>query len=99
MAHPTVKLEGDTFIFSNAQVTIAVETNFPQEPLTVESATLTTPHDNTVDLGITNFEVPPPVVEHVLDQVTPSVASATLSQEGEMVDRAVTDPENFLHVF
>jgi len=101
MAHPTVKLEGDTFIFSNAQVTIAVETNFPQEPLTVESATLTTPHDNTVDLGITNFEVPPPVVEHVLDQVTPSVASvpnATLSQEGEMVDRAVTDPESFVHI-
>ena len=101
MAHPTVKLEGDTFIFSNAQVTIAVETNFPQEPLTVESATLTTPHDNTVDLGITNFEVPPPVVEHVLDQVTPSVASvpnATLSQEGEMVDTAVTDPKTFQHV-
>jgi hypothetical protein len=101
MAHPTVKLEGDTFIFSNAQVTIAVETNFPQEPLTVESATLTTPHDNTVDLGITNFEVPPPVVEHVLDQVTPSVASvpnATLSQEGEMVDIAVTDPESFVHI-
>jgi hypothetical protein len=101
MAHPTVKLEGDTLIFSNAQVTIAVETNFPQEPLTVESATLTTPHDNTVDLGITNFEVPPPVVEHVLDQVTPSVASvpnATLSQEGEMVDIAVTDPESFVHI-
>jgi hypothetical protein len=98
-AHPALDLDDGIITFSNEGVTIAVETNFPQEPLTVESATLTTPHDNTVDLGITNFEVPPPVVEHVLDQVTPSVASATLSQEGEMVDRAVTDPENFLHVF
>jgi hypothetical protein len=71
MAHPTVRLEGDTFIFSNDQVTIAVDTNFPEEPLTVESAMLTTPHGNDVDLGITNFEVPPPVVEHVLEQVSP----------------------------
>jgi hypothetical protein len=75
MAHPTVRLEGDTFIFSNDQVTIAVDTDIvpplPPDSITVESATLTTPHGNAVDLGITNFEVPPPVVEHVLAQVSP----------------------------
>jgi hypothetical protein len=61
------------FTFSNEQVTFAVETNvdvIPAEPLTVESVTLTTPqdtthHDNTVDLGITNVEVPLPVIEHL----------------------------------
>jgi hypothetical protein len=66
----------------------------------VESVALTNP-GTTVALPITNFEVPPPVVEHVLDQVTSSVASvpnATLSQEGEMVDIAVTDPESFVHI-
>jgi len=39
----------------------------PGESITVESATLTTPHDNIVDLGITNFEVPTPVAQHLFD--------------------------------
>jgi hypothetical protein len=108
MAHPELNFDPPgTFTFSNEAVTIEVATTIepsppaPPESITVESARLTTPHDKTVDLGITNFEIPPPVVEHVLDQVTSSVASvpnATLSQEGEMVDIAVTDPETFVHV-
>jgi hypothetical protein len=62
------------FTFSNEQVTFAVETNVdvlpPEPPVTVESVTLTTPHDtthhgNTVDLGITGVEVPLPVIEHL----------------------------------
>jgi len=60
------------FTFSNEQVTFAVDTHFDVPPpfelpetVTVESVTLTTPHDNTVDLGITGVEVPPPVIEHV----------------------------------
>jgi hypothetical protein len=92
--------EGDTFIFSNDQVTIAVDTDIvpplPPDSITVESARLTTPHDNTVDLGITNFEVPPPVIEHVLEQVTPSVVSvpnATLSQEGTLTDLSMNDDQ------
>jgi hypothetical protein len=105
-AHPTLDLDLDEGIitFSNEGVTIEAQVHIdvPHQSITVESATLTTPHDNTVDLGITNFEVPAPVAEHVFDQVTPSVASvpnATLSQEGEMVDIAVTDPKTFLHEF
>jgi hypothetical protein len=59
------------FTFSNEQVTFAVDTHFDvPPPVTVDSVTLTTPHDtthhdNTVDLGITGVEVPPPVIEHV----------------------------------
>jgi hypothetical protein len=72
MAHPDFELvNGDTFTFSNEHLTIAVETNLdvvPPEPLTVESVTLTTPHD-TFELPITDFVVPPPVVDHVLEQV------------------------------
>jgi hypothetical protein len=104
-AHPTLDLDLDEGIitFSNEGVTIEAQVHIdvPHQSITVESATLTTPHDNTVDLGITNFEVPAPVAEHVFDQVTPSVASvpnATLSQEGEMVDIAVQDPGSFLHI-
>jgi hypothetical protein len=71
MAHPDFELvNGDTFTFSNEHLTIAVDTNFPQEPLTVESVTLTfenpSPHD-TFELPITDFVVPPPVVDHVFD--------------------------------
>src|SRR2546430_6886065 len=104
-AHPTLVFDpaDETITFSNEGVTIEaqVHVDVPHQSITVESATLTTPHDTTVDLGITNFEVPPPVVEHVLEQVTPSVASvpnATLSQEGEMVDIAFNDPGEFLHI-
>src|SRR6266511_4517707 len=102
-AHPALDLDDGIITFSNEGVTIEaqVHIDIPHDAITVESVALTNP-GTTVALPITNFEVPPPVVEHVLDQVTPSVASvpnATLSQEGEMVDRAVTDPENFLHVF
>jgi hypothetical protein len=64
-------VNGDTFTFSNEHLTIAVETNFPnfpQEPLTVESVTFTTPQD-TFTLSIDDFVVPPPVVEHVLDHL------------------------------
>jgi hypothetical protein len=39
------------------------------EPLTVESVTFTTPHDNSFTLPITEFVVPPRVAEHVLEQV------------------------------
>jgi hypothetical protein len=102
-AHPALDLDDGIITFSNEGVTIEaqVHVDVPHQSITVESATLTNP-GTTVDLPITNFEVPPPVVEHVLDQVTTSVASvpnATLSQEGEMVDRAVTDPKTFLHEF
>jgi hypothetical protein len=60
------------FTFSNGHVTFAVNTDFgfPTPPavpsVTVESVSLTIPHDTTVvDLGITNVEIPAPVVEHV----------------------------------
>jgi hypothetical protein len=73
MAHPDFKLvNGDTFTFSNEHLTIAVDTNFPQEPLTVESVTLTfenpSPHD-TFTLPVDDFVIPPPVVEHVLEHL------------------------------
>jgi hypothetical protein len=76
MAHPDFKLvNGDTFTFSNEHLTIAAETNltnFPQEPLTVESVTLTfenpSPHD-TLPLPVHDLVVPPHVVDHVLEQV------------------------------
>jgi hypothetical protein len=103
-AHPALDLDDGIITFSNEGVTIEAQVHIdvPHQSITVESATLTTPHDTTVELGITNFELPAPVAERVFDQVTPSVASvpnATLSQEGEMVDRAVPDPADFLHEF
>ncbi len=101
-AHPALDLDDGIITFSNEGVTIEaqVHIDIPHEAITVESVALTNP-GTTVALPITNFEVPPPVVEHVLDQVTSSVASvpnATLSQEGEMVDTAIRDPETFVHV-
>jgi hypothetical protein len=101
-AHPALDLDDGIITFSNEGVTIEaqVQIDIPHQSITVESVALTNP-GTTVDLPITNFEVPPPVVEHVLNQVTSSVASvpnATLSQEGEMVDTAVTDPKTFQHV-
>src|SRR6266542_272373 len=101
-AHPALDLDDGIIPFSNEGVTIEaqVHIDIPHEAITVESVALTNP-GTTVALPITNFEVPPSVVEHVLDQVTSSVASvpnATLSQEGEMVDIAVTDPESFVHI-
>jgi hypothetical protein len=101
-AHPALDLDDGIITFSNEGVTIEaqVQIDIPHQSTTVESVALTNP-GTTVDLPITNFEVPPPVVEHVLNQVTSSVASvpnATLSQEGEMVDTAVTDPKTFQHV-
>src|SRR6266508_4852917 len=102
-ARPALELDGGIITFSNEGVTIEaqVHIDIPHEAITVESVALTNP-GTTVALPITNFEVPPSVVEHVLDQVTSSVASvpnATLPQEGEMVDIAVTDPKTFLHEF
>jgi hypothetical protein len=60
-----------TFTFNNEHVTFEAKKNIdslpPSEPVTVESVTLTIPHDDTfVDLGITKVEVPPPVIEHLL---------------------------------
>jgi hypothetical protein len=63
--------QDQTFTFSNEQVTFAVDTLFdptqlPPESVTVESVTLTIPHEPTfVELGITSVEVPAPVIEHL----------------------------------
>jgi hypothetical protein len=58
------QMEG-TFTFLNEQVTIVGQTNFPSEPLTVESVTLENPGlAHPLDLGITNVEVPPALIEH-----------------------------------
>jgi hypothetical protein len=73
MAEPwTFKFEPQeqVFTFSNGHVQFAVDTQFetppvPPESVTVESVTLTTPQGTDIDLGITNVEVPPPVIEHV----------------------------------
>jgi hypothetical protein len=96
MAHPNFELVGgDTFTFSNEHITIAAETGIvPSESITVESVTFTTPHD-TFTLPITDFVVPPPVAEHVFEQVTPSVASpnATLSQDGTLTDVPMSDDQ------
>jgi hypothetical protein len=68
MAEPwTFSRNEQTFTFDNGHVTFEAKTNVslpPSEPVTVESVTLTTPHHD-VDLGITNVEVPLPVVEHL----------------------------------
>jgi hypothetical protein len=70
MAQPTFALVGDTFVFSNEHLTIAAQTDIvpptPPTSVTVESVTLTTPHDS-FTLPITDFVVPPPVVDHVFD--------------------------------
>ena len=63
----------DEFTFSNGHVTFEVATTIepplpaPPASVTVESVSLTNPHHNTtpVDLGITNVEVPSPVIEHL----------------------------------
>jgi hypothetical protein len=69
MAQPTVRLEGDTFIFTNDHVTIEAQLHIEDDAVTVASATLENHHHTVdpVDLGITNVEVPPPVIEHVSD--------------------------------
>jgi hypothetical protein len=75
MAEPwTFSRNEQTFTFDNGHVTFEAKTNIvslpPSEPVTVESVTLTTPH-NDVDLGITNVEVPLPVVEHLASHFPP----------------------------
>jgi hypothetical protein len=76
MANPTSftfdPLE-QTFTFSNEHLTITAKTDIvppppatPVESVTVESVTLTTPHD-TFALPITDVVVPHPVVDHVFD--------------------------------
>jgi hypothetical protein len=64
--------EDQVFTFSNDHVTFAVDTHFEATPpalpesVTVESVSLTMPHDSTaIDLGITNVEIPSPVIAHV----------------------------------
>jgi hypothetical protein len=53
------------FTLSNGQVTFTVDTQFVvPPPVTVQSVTLQNHHD-TVALGITNVEIPPPVIEHI----------------------------------
>jgi hypothetical protein len=52
-----------TLTFDNGAVTIEAPLRIEDESITVASATLTTPHDNTVVLGITNVEVPTPIAE------------------------------------
>ena len=61
-----------TFTFSNGHVTFELATALEPPPpelpesVTVESVSLTNPHDTThVDLGITNVEVPSPVIGHL----------------------------------
>jgi hypothetical protein len=72
------------FTFSNGQVTFTVDTHFdvpppppPQllpESVTVDTVSLTTPHDPVpVELGITQLEVPPPVIEHVAPHFLPDL--------------------------
>jgi hypothetical protein len=75
MAEPwtfTFQATEQVFTFSNDHVTFAVDTQFEvptppalPESVTVESVTLTTPQETTIDLGIQDVVVPPPVVEHV----------------------------------
>ena len=73
MAEPwTFSFDPDdqVFTFSNGHVKFAVDTQFAPpalpESVTVESVSLTIPHDSThIDLGITNVEIPPPVMQHV----------------------------------
>jgi hypothetical protein len=106
MAHPTFELVGgDTFTFSNEHITIAAETTIvpspPAQPesVTVESVTLTFENPSThgtFTLPVHDFVVPPPLVEHVFDQVAPSAASvpnATLSQEGTLTDLPMNDDQ------
>ena len=67
-------LTEQTFKFDNTQVAFEVKTNIdslpPSEPVTVESVTLHNHHGD-VDLGITNLEVPPPVIEHLSGHFDP----------------------------
>jgi hypothetical protein len=62
-----------TFTFSNGHTTITAQTDIvpplPPESVTVEAVTIEASH-HTVILPITDFEVPPPVVEHVFDLLT-----------------------------
>src|SRR6266487_4110463 len=53
------------------------------------SVTFTTPHD-TFTFPITDFVVPPPVAEHVFDQVTPSVSDEAL---GALTDLPMNDDQ------
>jgi hypothetical protein len=61
------------FEFSNGHVTFAVDTQFEPttppalpESVTVESVSLTILQNSTeIDLGITNVEIPPPVIAHL----------------------------------
>jgi hypothetical protein len=65
-AKPDLDLVGDTFVFSNQAVTIEghLAIDVPQETVTVESVALTTPQETTIELGIQDVVVPPPIVEH-----------------------------------
>jgi hypothetical protein len=61
------------FTFSNGHTTITAQTDIlpppaplPPESVTVEAVTIEASH-HTVILPITDFEVPPPVIEHVFD--------------------------------
>ena len=76
MANPTSftfdPTEG-TFTFSNEHTTITAQTDilpppapFPPESVTVEAVTIEASH-HTVILPITDFVVPPHVVDHVFD--------------------------------
>ena len=77
MAQPTFTFNPveQTFTFSNEHLTIAAKTEIvpppalPPESVTVESVTLTTPHD-TFTLPVHDVVVPPHVVEHVFDLLT-----------------------------
>jgi hypothetical protein len=102
MAHPDLTFDPPgTFTFSNGPVTIEVATTIepplpaPPESVTVNSSTLTNPHDTFV-LDLHDFVVPPPVVERLFEQATSSVASipnATLSQEGTLTDLPMNDDQ------
>jgi hypothetical protein len=67
-----------TFTFSNGHLTIVADTSFvvptppatTPESVTVDTVSLTTPHD-TFTLPVHDVVVPPPVVEHVFDLLFP----------------------------
>jgi hypothetical protein len=67
-AHPALDLDDGIITFSNEGVTIEAQVHIDvlHEAITVESVALTNP-GTTVDLPITNFEVPAPVAEHLFD--------------------------------
>jgi hypothetical protein len=79
MAEPwTFSRNEGTFTFDNGHVAFEVKTDIgsfpPAEPVTVESVSLTNHHETSLELGVHDLVVPPPVVEHLASHFEEQVA-------------------------